>query len=244
MGDRIIYVLCYDDQSEKIARTDFEKYWWARIYRIPEEAQNHLFEGVMYTTELIKVYDEWKDKAYVGTISYKLVERSKYLSNTFEEILYHIETTPPIRDNIVSLAGKFLGLEFNSVNYCEEVFLDTCNSIGLPIRRGISSIPFSLFNKNRVKFKYDIHKCGCIFFNHWMTSPYWMLKYIHFFNNMWLPTIEYHHHIWNNSGYQGSMTKEKLLKLTKKVDYYPLHPFINERVVSLFFYYNNVKQTA
>ena len=242
MSDRIIYVLCYDDESEKRARTDFEKYWWARIYRIPEEAQNHLFEGVMYTTELMKLYDEWKDKAYVGTISYKLIERSRYLHTTFDKTIQSIEYTQPNRDTVVSLAGVFTGIVFDYVNYGEKVFVDTCNNIGLPISREKSHQPFSLFNKSHHQLQYNIYTSEFIFFNHWMTSPYWMLKYIHFFNNVWLPTLESHPDVWNDSGYPGRMSKEKLLRLTKRVDYYSLHPFLNERLVSLFFYYNNLKQ--
>ncbi len=237
MKNKIVYVLCYDDESEKRARTDFEKYLWARIYRIPEEAQNHLFEGVMYTTELIKLYDEWKDKDYVGTISYKLIERSKFLSDTFEEIVRTIEDVPTRRNIVISLAGGFVGIAFNTVNYSEKVFLDTCNTIGLPIRQ---EEIYSLTKRNYRS--YDIYKSRFVFFNHWMTSPYWMLKYIQFFNNVWLPTIESHPLIWNDSGYPGAIPKDKLLKLTKNVSYYPLHPFINERVVSLFFYFHNIPQ--
>ena len=237
MKNKIVYVLCYDDESEKIARTDFEKYWWARIYRIPKDAQNHLFEGVMYTTELLKLYDEWKDKDYVGTISYKLIERSKFLSNTFEDIVSSIEDVSTHRDIVISLAGGFVGIVFNTINYSEKVFLDTCNTIGLPINR---EEIYSLTKRKRRS--YDIYTSRFIFFNHWMTSPYWMLKYIQFFNNIWLPTIESHPLIWNDSGYPGAMPPDKLLKLTKKISHYPLHPFINERVVSLFFYFHNIRQ--
>jgi hypothetical protein len=239
MGDRIVYVLCYDDASEKRARNDFEKYWWARIYRIPEEAQNHLFEGVMYSTELMKLYDEWKDKAYVGTISYKLIERSKFLERNFQDIVQILESTSPNRNTIVSLAGRFKGIVFEHVNYSEQVFVDTCHATGLPIKREIPNSRFRLIHKEH---PYDIYKSGFIFFNHWMTSPYWMLKYIQFFNNVWLPTLESHPLVWNNSGYPGAIPPEKLLNLTKKVDHYPLHPFINERVVSLFFYFHNLNQ--
>ena len=238
MNDRIIYVLCYDDPSEKRARTDFEKYWWARIYRIPEEAQNHLFEGVMYTTELMKLYHEWKDKAYVGTISYKMIERSKVMIDSFDRNIKRIEATPADRDTVVALTPRFIGICFNGVNYSEQVFLDTCHATGLPIKREITNSRFSLIHKQR---PYDIYKSGFMFFNHWMTSPYWMLKYIQFFNAVWLPALESHPLVWNNAGHIG-MTPEQLLKLTKRVSHYPLHPFINERLVSLFFIFHNIRQ--
>ena len=93
MSSRIIYVLCYDDVTEEKARTEFGMFKWARIYRIPKESQNHLFEGVMYQTELMKLYDEWKDKDYVGTISYKLRDRLNF---------YHYTTIDVISNKIES----------------------------------------------------------------------------------------------------------------------------------------------
>jgi hypothetical protein len=74
----LIYILCYDDSSEKKAIAIFSQFDWARIYRIPEEVQDHTFEGVMYRSELMKMYDEWKDVDFVGTASYKFFDKVKY----------------------------------------------------------------------------------------------------------------------------------------------------------------------
>jgi hypothetical protein len=79
----LIYVLCFHDESEEIAREDFGSFSWARIYRLKK--QTELFEGIMYKDELLELYDEWKDVDYVGTISYsylrKFPKNKEYLLN-------------------------------------------------------------------------------------------------------------------------------------------------------------------
>lgn len=79
----LIYVLCFDDGSEEIAREDFGTFAWAKIYRLKK--QTELFEGILYKDELMEMYDEWKDLDYVGTISYsyfrKYPKNKVYLLN-------------------------------------------------------------------------------------------------------------------------------------------------------------------
>jgi hypothetical protein len=71
----LIYVLCYDDASEELSKQYFQGYTWARIYRIKN--QSHLFEGVMYQSELLELYEEWKYVDYVGTISNSILKKMK-----------------------------------------------------------------------------------------------------------------------------------------------------------------------
>ena len=67
-----IYVLCYDDDSERRAHVDFDGYSWAFVYRIPHESQrDSLYENVMYTDLLAAMQHEWEWTSYVGLLSYK-----------------------------------------------------------------------------------------------------------------------------------------------------------------------------
>jgi hypothetical protein len=236
MSDRIIYVLCYDDESEQRAHTDFSKYVWARIYRIKN--QSHLFEGVMYQSELLGLYDEWKDKKFVGTISYKLKERFNYMWHlSFDSIVSRIENTSNEMYDFVGLIQPIHGAELHVIGnrypLLNTIFRDVCAACNIPTSRDNKM----LFGRNR---NYNILTSGFVFFNHWMSSPKWMLTYINYFNSVWLPAVESHPYIWQNSGYPG-MSPEKLLQLTKRVDFYPYHPFINERFTSLFFYYTSAR---
>jgi hypothetical protein len=235
MSSRIIYVLCYDDESEKKAITEFSQYPWARIYRIPVESQNHLFEGVMYQTELMKLYDEWKDKEFVGTISYKLKDRLAWyhytnmerLDNNIRNVSSHAHDVMPFLfyggANLTKLNPN-LGDEFKRM-------LDSV----IPIQRDYKFV--HEFNTREKEFKIS----PFFFFNYWMTTPARMLEYIYFFNSFWLPTLESNQNVWNNAGYVGNMTSEQLKNLTKRVDYYPYHPFINERLPASYFRYKKVR---
>ena len=233
-SDRIIYVLCYDDITEQRAREDFSKYSWARIYRIKN--QSHLFEGVMYHSELMELYDEWKDKTFVGTISYKLKERTKWFPTvSFENIIHKIERASELEYDVVGLVEQFSGAnmfpEGDRYPLLETIFKDICNTC---------HIPMSKVYKFGLRKNYNIYTSPFIFFNHWMARPKWMLEYIHYFISSWLPAVESHPLIWENSGYPG-MSSDKLLNLTKRVDYYTYHPFINERFTTLFFYHRNAR---
>jgi len=205
----IIYVICYDDASEIIANTNFKHFEWARIYRIPEEAQNHLFCSVMYHTELMKVYEEWKDKDYVGTIGYKTLQKMSLdgLKHGVDEVM----------------TGSYDFIPFLT---CYSTFLESHSNNVAKEFETIKNTLFDIVEDYVPLYSYA---------NYWVTRPRSMLLYIEFFNNRLLPHLDKCEHIWENAGYHGSMSAEKLLQLTKRVPHYPFHPFLAERVVSLFF---------
>lgn len=237
MCDRIIYVLCYDDISEQKAQDDFSSFPWARIYRIPQESQNHLFEGVMYTTELMKLYDEWKDKEFVGTISYKLKDRLNF---------YHYTTMNSIDDKICNTSKT----EYNVVpfmyyngSHFGELYPDVKNTY---IYLTDTLVPIKQHNtkfgvKKLLNRETELANQSFFFFNYWMATPSVMLDYVYFFNSTWLPALESMPNVWNNSGYKGKLSPNECKKLTTRADYYPYHPFINERLPATFFRNRNYK---
>ena len=206
----IIYILCYDDNTEEFSKTYFKHYDWARIHRIKN--QSHLFEGVMYQTELLELYDEWKDVDYVGTISHSFFKKMK-----IEELLLMLNTSNPLSHDVVifkSFASDLFHLHSNPdlKRAYQEIYRQT--------------MPFRF---SRTIQRYSIY-------NYWMAKPTFMLRYIQFFNNTWLPVVEKHHLIWNNAGYlDEKLSPEALNKLTKRVSHYPMHPFVNERIPIPFF---------
>jgi hypothetical protein len=206
----IIYVLCYDDKTEEFSRTYYQHYDWARIYRIKN--QSHLFEGVMYQSELLELYNEWKDVDYVGTISHSFLIKMK-----IEQLLHFLNmSNPQIHDVIFfkTLTSDLFHLHSNPdlKRVYQEIYSQT-----MPVRITCMLKRYS-------------------FYNYWIAKPSFMLRYIQFFNNVWLPAIEKHPLIWNNAGYDDEkLSPETLSKLTKRVAHYPMHPFINERIPFPFF---------
>jgi len=198
-----IYVLCYDDRTEALAKERFGYYDWARIFRIP--VQTHLFEGVMFQTYLMEMYSEWKDMDYVGTVSYKLPEKVP-----FQKFV-----------NLIANAGSHDAVFF-------KVFPSDLFHLHSPVLKNVyndvylQTMPFRLTAKVKRYASY----------NYWMARPHVMLEYIQFFNTKWLPALEDHPRVWEPAGYQtpAPLSPEQLLELTKRVPWYPCHPFVNERL--------------
>lgn len=232
MTDRIIYVLCYDDSSEEQAIRLFSQYPWARVYRIPADIQSHLFEGVMYQSELMKLYDEWKEKKYVGTIAYnfwnKAYPRNGNVNSYDSEcvrILYNKILTP--------MSYDFVGfMPFSSHNFHHH---------NPDLRKLFEVLTKQLLPSPKLKFGLgntsNIDNFPFCFYNYWMTTSTHMLRYIVFFNTKWLPTLESHPIVWDNAAYtHGRVPPEKLLELSKgRCRHYSFHSFINERLPNMYF---------
>jgi len=210
MAKIIIYVLCYDDATEALANTQYGAFDWARVHRIKKHT--HLFEGIMYQEELLNMYSEWKCADFVGTISYSFTSKVP-LNHLIRMIERAIHEKPDVtmfwsraRDDGIGGHNQHLIQLYKSV-------LDM------------------LISKTHPK----VSQLYC-FSNYWMATPKHMLLYIDFFNRTLLPLLEESPHVWDNSLYvAGNLTSDQLLKITKRVPYYPFHPFINERLVAPYF---------
>jgi len=248
MDDRIIYIVCHDDTSERIAQEDFDRYSWARIYRIPSKNQSHLMEGVMYSTELMSVYHEWKDKKYVGILSYKLSERFKEGCRLYpNSIKQYDEVIRNANDKIHCVVAfmAYFSSGVDSLPGLRGILTDTCKKVGIKIEYTTPTL-FKFMNKPQIKSILDTS--SFIFHNYWMTTPSIMLDYINFFSNVWLPILETNQNVWKDSSYIACVSydrpinvKENMLKLTGgRTDYLPFHAFVNERLPRLFFLKQNI----
>jgi len=210
MSKIIIYVLCYDDATEELANARYRTFEWARIYRIKN--QTHLFEGIMYQEELIKMYDEWKCADFVGTISYNFTSKVP-LKRLTDIIDRAINEKPDVT-----------------------MFWSRTRDEGIGgHNKHLIQLYKSILNMLISKTYPTVNQLYC-FSNYWMCTPKHMLLYIDFFNRTLLPLLEENPHVWDNSFYSaGGLTPDHLLKITKRVSYYPFHPFINERLVAPYF---------
>jgi hypothetical protein len=204
----IIYILCYDEETEMMANKSFKNFKWARIYRIKN--QSHLFENVLFQSELMDLYGEWKDKEYVGTLSYSALTKIDYNG----------------LNNVISQA---MTNQYDFIPFMSTYNDNTCNS-NIYLAQELKALKNNLFNFDK---DFIPRYCWC---NYWMARPQTMLSYIEFFNNKLLPYIENCEHVWDNVIYrEGKLSRESLLALTKRVPHYPFHPFMIERVVYLIF---------
>ena len=237
---RILYILCHDDASEDKARTDFGQYSWARIHRI--RTQTHLLESGMYQHELMNMYNEWKDAEFVGTLSYKLLDRMPWYSHTtFQRIVHQIETTNPNEWDIVgfiTLTDAGLAAPGHLL-HLEQITYDTLKMCGMNAWTSFYDVKTRKTVRRRLV---ELGTSPIMFHNYWMAKPEWMLQYIQFFNQTWLPALESHPLVWHDSQYAGAVSKERLLKLTNgRADYYPYHAYANELLPTFFFTYKGAR---
>lgn len=206
-----IFVICHDDSSCSKALSEFKDYPWARLYRTPDKS-NHLLEGYMHKVALWQLENVWNESEFVGTISYN-VARKVNMAAFLDRLL---SANASHEDVVYFLPGH--GDPFGGHADDERVritFRQLLSFVGLP----------PLQDENHV----------WAFCNFWMARPAYMRMYLRFFNGLWLPALEAHPLVWEDSVYRdATLSKDKLLALTGK-PYYPLHTFINERLPSVFF---------
>lgn len=231
MKNIIIYVLCYDDKSEQQAIDEFSSYEWARIYRIKDQCA--LQEGVMYRNELMDLYDEWKDKDYVGTVAYCMFSKLQHQCNFWPAI----ETADPKYHDVV----YFTQIEYDTGRFgfhtpsTKRVFYDSfCKAFNYP---NPINYKVSFLNRSKQTFNaYVNFPNRFVYYNYFMATPEYMIKYIEFFSKTWLPLVESHPNVWEDSNYTyGKLTGDQLIKLNGRYPYYTNHTFVNERILCPFF---------
>jgi len=201
----IVYVLCYNDDTERQAREQWEQYDWARVYRLKRRTE--LFEAVMYKDELMDLEDEWKDADYVGTIAYSYLRK-------FPDHKDYLLT------KLATLSGDFVGLIEQETN------------------------PYYTTDAMRVSMETLIHQAGFkvkeeqswLFCNYWCCPPRVMKTYIRWFNEVWLPLLYALPNVWDDANHNSPNrpTDDELILNVGK-PYYPYHPFLTERIVSVYF---------
>lgn len=209
----VVYVLCYDADTEAHARREFEGVPWARVMFIPTTMY---LEGAAYAHSLLRCRHEWADADYVGTLSWKAVQKLA---------LPHIPRVcarRPDADVIALLPGLYPLLEepMTSRPEFKDVWVPLLCRLGYSAEDAASP---------------DIPTFYC---NYWLCRPPWMDRYITFFVqakgllDTW-PRIQ--EALWSDSDYEAQMPVERCRQIWG-VPYYPFHPFVGERLPCFFFW--------
>jgi hypothetical protein len=221
----IIYVLCYDDNSEKYAKEKYEKEEWAKICRIDT---TKYFENIMYYKVLNERINEWEDADYVGTISYKADKKIKVPDFT------KVGTYYKGLNKKVDMISFFHFMEERSMIHRTMMYHPLFLNIWKPLLEQLG------FTNKQI---YD-EKIPHIYGNYWMTTPSLMKEYIKFFINAkeimdnYAPIQQY-----LNSGAKyyypsNPIPLSRIIQIFGIPDY-SYHPFVSERLPAFFFYTNN-----
>lgn len=90
----LIYIIFHDDNSRKSAFQSHFKF--SNITRPIQIPSTRFFESIAYKEVFPNRYEEWKDKDYVGMMSYKVAQRytcSSQLLDVFNNISFSIHDT-------------------------------------------------------------------------------------------------------------------------------------------------------
>jgi hypothetical protein len=163
---------------------EFKNYKWARVYRL--QNQNYLLESLFYVDQLLALYDEWKDKEFVGTLSYKFFQRVRDYEagkiKSLDRILEQIEKTSPTEYDAVSFMTLKGGL-WGELPHLEQIVYNTAESCRMNILKG-----YNVVTRKKI-YTTAPFKSWFFFHNYWMCTPAFMLQYIQFFKYRWLPTL-------------------------------------------------------
>jgi hypothetical protein len=209
----IVYVMYHDDQSLKIAEGLAGKYDWTKLQKL---GRSKYFENQIFVI-MDEDYEEWKNKKYVGQISYNII--NKQLNAEFD--IANIIEESKNADVVAFFKRSELDLLTQATLYhghFEQVWVSLLTKMG--------------YTTSDIYQKYPTFPCNC-----WMAKPEWMKKYIAFVkqamdlldNDTELKTL-----CSQDSGYPGSLPAETLMDIFGKA-YYTYEPFIMERLPCFFF---------
>jgi glycosyltransferase involved in cell wall biosynthesis len=202
-----IYILCYNEERLRLAKEKYASYYWA--IPILMKYQDDTCENAFWK-QLLEIKHEWQNCEMVGTLSY----------TAFSKIDLNITNTIICsRDKWVYGYHYFFQpnrpIEFRAHPPAfKTIITDVCNILH-------RKVPME-------------HFC-----NYMMCTPQLMTKFIRWVTTCLIPIVRSHPLIMTDANYTDNtlnsrLSTEKCMALFK-VSYYPMLPFVIERLTCLFF---------
>ena len=216
----LIYVLCYDSVSEKLAKERFGSISWMKVLFIPT---TFYLESILYAEILSDLENEWITSDYVGTISYSCIDKGLSIY-TIKKAFTEASKQSELPDVIAFYAEKNTNM-INITNLLHPNFINVWDK---------------LLNKLETvgcKQKIKNNQIKGFFCNYWVAKPEWMIRYCSFFRKARV-ILDYNQtirsEIWKDSNYPLKLTQYELMRIYGK-PYYPYIPFVCERLPCYYF---------
>lgn len=216
----IIYVLCPDTPSLERARARYTH----TIFRPIEIPQTPYLESVMYTDHLMTLIDEWRDHDWVGCIAH-----TAHLKQP------RVDDIPKILDD----AGQH-DRDFCAFLYRGDPLVQTAERW----HPGFLDAWRSIWNlQDEFNIDASDRATRSFYCNYWATTPQKMMDYcrqMHALKQRIESDSTLHDLLWRDSSYHkrgediASIPVEKRRDLWG-VEYYPLLPFVMERIPCFYF---------
>jgi hypothetical protein len=174
-------------------------------YPIVMKYQDTSFENAFWP-QLQEIADEWSASEFVGTMSFTAYRKV----------------------NLAQINKQIIEGEYCTKNYV--YFLDTQRKV---LTNKTDHPYFTKIWKDLLATLSisDVNETWC---NYFMCTPRLMEKFIVWHRNVLTPAVLAHPLIYEDSEYKGALTEEDLIKLWGK-PYYPMVPFVMERMNRAFF---------
>lgn len=214
MKTAIIYILCYDANTEAKARTTFGHHLWARIIQMPTTIY---MENWMYFEYLDAHVADWESYDYVGTLSWKAPQ--KMLIPDMNKLLTLAEETNPDVLALFSYPKKTLIEQATEANF-ETAWI-----------RWLQQLDYT----DEASCDPTIQLFLC---NYWLAKPQCMSAYIEFAKRARYVLDTYRplrNLLWADSKFSYTISQEKCMHIYGR-PYYPLHCFLMERLPCIFFH--------
>ena len=205
-----IYVLCPNTSAYEAACLEYTKPWEIPII-LP---QTHWLEDIMYVSELMNRYDEWKDVDYVGCISHS--------AHTKQPNIHNIDAIMDDGMTKKSEIVAFMGRRVIDIVMNGELHHPGFKMAWRAVWKHLDYDPDEMSAL-----------CFAFFCNYWCSTPEFMKEYCQLIARLDVclrHSPELKRLLWRDARYRGSIDRETLQKLFG-VPYYPLLPFIVERMI-------------
>lgn len=200
-----IYILCYSENILNTAQEYYKIYHWAKPILI--KYQNATFENAFWQ-QLLDIHEEWKDCEMVGTLAYSANTKIDIgrVHNIIVNRLYVNKAYWHFKTTNKKIEGNWM-------DKIHPKFMELWND---------------MLHELSLETTVDNH---C---NYWMCTPELMLKFIDWVTTQFIPIIMGHPLAMIDSKYPGSVPREQRIKRWG-LNYYPLLPFVMERMNKCFF---------
>ena len=217
--DIIIYIIYHNDASYELIK-QYEKYPYVKLIHIET---TKFFESIIFRY-LANHKNEWISKKYVGLLTYAFGRKINMTLDTLYTNLVKLLNNDYDLITLFQGGGKYYDkpLTYNFHPNNQKIFDYVLPKVGF-----------------KTPIRYDlVHGFYC---NYWITKSVWMEKYIDFALTVMDILSDakdiYLQKLVNGSArYRaGNLTQAQLIKMFN-LPHYPNHPFIMERLPSLFFW--------
>lgn len=222
MSQQCVYILCFDDTSEEIAKRDFKNnFVWAQPFRI----KNNLFmDSSFYASITPKMEKTIRNQpwSWVGTLSYKAgnkISISNFNSKLNDPWFAHHYDVLTFFNPDPLMTYKEQMTAYHTSHFINA--LETC-------LREVGE------NESDIA---EIHKSNiiCFYSNYWIAKPLLFLQYCNWVKKILLIAATHSNiqkMLWVDSFYKGNADTYNIFGTS----FYPLHPFLGERLPCYYFY--------